>query len=336
MTARSFGELTDAGRIRRLRPLAVTALEAWDVRPTSVRFLAEHTNVMFRVDTATGERFVLRVAAPGEHSRDEQELAGHWTAAVAADGVVPVPEPVLHRDGAYVVDAEVRGVPGSRLCTLSRWVPGRPARSLPEHYRLLGTAMAHLHRVSLGFRPPPGLSAAVWDRAFYWPGEPVTVYDDHGLLTPEQTDGVRRAQQRVDALLADLHTATDDASRPRLIHSDLHGDNVHVLGRRLWVIDLEDVCVGAPAQDVGSALYYLRFGDDADALSAALRHGYEDVAPWPFPDGVDVDLLVAARALMLLNYCCTERDDPDLAEFAPRLAERVLRLAGPTGSANGR
>jgi Ser/Thr protein kinase RdoA (MazF antagonist) len=328
VTGRPFRELTDAGRIRRLRPLALEALEAWDLRPASVRFLAEHTNVMFRVDVATGERFVLRVAAPGQHSRDEQELAGRWTAAVAADGVVRVPEPVLNRDGAYAVEVETPGVPEPRLCTLARWVPGRPARLVPEHYRCLGTAMAHLHRVSVGFRPPPGLSAAVWDRAFYWPGEPVTVYDDHGLLTTAQTDGVRRAQDRVDALLAELHTATDEALRPRLIHSDLHGDNVHVLGRRLWVIDLEDVCLGTPAQDVGSALYYLRFGEEAETLSAALRTGYEDVAPWPVPDGVDADVLVAARALMLLNYCCMQRDDPGLAEFVPRLAERVVRLAG--------
>ena len=326
---RAFDALTDAGRVRRLRPLALAALDHWDVAPTSVRFLAEHTNVLFRVDTASGERFALRVVAAGEHTREDQELAARWTAAVAADGAVRVPEPVPLPGGrGHVVDASAPGVPGPRLCTLARWVPGGVADETPEHHRLIGRALAHLHRQALAFAPPDGLVPTVWDRAFYWPGEPVAVHDDHGLLTAEEQDLVRTAEARVDALLADLHAATDEAGRPRLVHSDLHADNAHVHRGRLWVLDFEDACWGTPAQDLGSALYYVRFGEHRDALCAAVRAGYEDVAPWPVPDGVDVDVLVAARALMLLNYCCNQRDDPDLAGFVPTLVGRLRDLVG--------
>lgn len=324
---RSFDSLTDSGRIRRLRPLALAALAHWDVAPTSVRFLAEHTNVLFRVDTAAGQRFALRVAATGQHSRQDQELAALWTAAVAADGVVSVPEPVAVRGGGdHVVEVGVDGVPEPRLCTLSRWVPGSAAHETAEHYRLIGRALAHLHRQALTFAVPAGLSPVVWDRAFYWPGEPVGVYDDHGLLGADERDVVRAAQTRVDALVTDLHAATDDAGRPRLVHSDLHPDNAHVHRGRLWVIDFEDACLATPAQDLGSALYYVRFGEHPDALSAALRSGYEDVAAWPVPDGVDLNVLVAARALMLLNYCCNQRQDPDLAGFVATLVGRLRAL----------
>ncbi|MFN0280864.1 MAG: phosphotransferase enzyme family protein [Kineosporiaceae bacterium] len=324
-----YDRLTDAGRLRRLARLGRTALARWPVDVASVRLLAEHTNAIFRVDTVDGARYALRVCAPRQHSRDEHEIEADWTAAVAAQTPVRVPVPVRSRDGGFVVEASDPGVPEPRLCTLATWVPGRPIEESPAHFRLLGAAMALLHVQALGYAPPAGLAPMVWDRAFYWVHEPVSVYDDHGLLGPDDVAAVRHAQVVVDATLARLHA--DPAHPRRIIHADLHTDNAHVARGRLWVIDFEDLVVGVPAQDVASALYPVRFREDFTLLAHALRDGYSTVAPWPVEDAGTLDVLVAARALMLLNYCVNERSDPDLAAFVPVLAERVRRLVPGTG-----
>lgn len=320
---RDFGDLTDAGRLRRLAALGRAALAHWPVEAARFRLLAEHTNVTFRVDATDGSRYALRVCAPGEHSREDHEIEVDWMAAVAAQTEVLVPRPIPTRDGGFLVEVEVPGVPEPRFCLLSGWVPGRPLEGRPEHYPLLGEAMARLHRHALGYRPPDGLHPMVWDRAFYWAGEPVAVYDaDHGLVTPAQADALRGIQARVDDLLARLHASPD--LPPRVIHGDLHEDNAHVSRGRLWVIDFEDLVLGTPAQDVAAALYPSHWRPDRDAVLAAVRSGYERVLPWPVTDEDELGLLVRARALMLLNYCINQRSDPDLADFVPVLLARLL------------
>ncbi|HVG00530.1 MAG TPA: hypothetical protein VND68_11880 [Chloroflexia bacterium] len=48
-------------QIRRMRELAEVALAAYDLPRTRLTLLAHLFNTTFRVDTATGQRYVLRI-----------------------------------------------------------------------------------------------------------------------------------------------------------------------------------------------------------------------------------------------------------------------------------
>lgn len=57
----SFETLTNAGQLRRLRLLAVAALAAYDLHEPRLTALMHGDNTTFRVDLASGERYVLRI-----------------------------------------------------------------------------------------------------------------------------------------------------------------------------------------------------------------------------------------------------------------------------------
>ena len=72
--------------------------------------------------------------------------------------------------------------------------------------------------------------------------------------------------------------------------------------RQLRLLDFEDVMFGDPVLDVAITLYYGRERPDHAALSEAYESGYRSVREWPVRDTRQMDLLVAARAVMLLNH----------------------------------
>jgi Ser/Thr protein kinase RdoA (MazF antagonist) len=52
-----------------LRDLALAALAGQGVAVRRLRWMGQHTNHLFRCDTAAGERLVIRVCLPGQHRR---------------------------------------------------------------------------------------------------------------------------------------------------------------------------------------------------------------------------------------------------------------------------
>jgi Ser/Thr protein kinase RdoA (MazF antagonist) len=63
---------------------------------------------------------------------------------------------------------EIPGIPGTRNCSLLRWVKGRSVkdRFRPHHLQAQGRLMARLHDFSAHWQPPTGLCK----RRFDWDG----------------------------------------------------------------------------------------------------------------------------------------------------------------------
>jgi Ser/Thr protein kinase RdoA (MazF antagonist) len=81
-TRKSFETLTHAGQLRRLRRLALAALAAYDIPEPRLTALMHGDNTTFRVDLATGERYVLRIHRSAGKTPEvvRSELA--WLAAL--------------------------------------------------------------------------------------------------------------------------------------------------------------------------------------------------------------------------------------------------------------
>jgi Ser/Thr protein kinase RdoA (MazF antagonist) len=322
-----FAELTAIGKRRRLTELAREAIARFPIDVSALRFLAEHTNLVFRVDAADGARYALRVCAPGQHSISDYTLELAWLDALARETRFNLAHPIAARDGAFLIRETHPDVDGERICMLFTWVPGKAAGYYSVDQKLapmLGEAMATLHVHARGFALPAGAQPLRWNRAFYFEHEPTVVYDaSHAhLFTPEDIANIRAAQKRVDAAIAELWAR---GPGPHLIHTDLHGGNVHLHDGALWLFDFEDLSLGAPGQDIASALYPARYhSPDYAQIVTAFRLGYERVAAWPLLSELELETMIVARVLMFVNYCANGYDgDPDMRRSLPNLLKRV-------------
>ena len=113
-----FTQLTGRGQARRLRQVALNALELYDLQVARLRLITNSFNCIFRIDTVGGEKYILRVTLPeGGHNRESTHAELAWMAALSRDTDLSIPAPLAAHSGEMLVEVEAEGVPQSRLCT---------------------------------------------------------------------------------------------------------------------------------------------------------------------------------------------------------------------------
>jgi Ser/Thr protein kinase RdoA (MazF antagonist) len=318
---RAYEELTEQGKIRRLHGLARAALDFYDIPVQRLSCIARDTNTTFRVDAADGARFALRVGAPPTDTNLDIDTEMAWLDALARETSIAAARPLRNRYGDFVSVVEQESVPHARRCVLFRWLPGKVIGESAdrEDYQMLGVLAARLHDHGEKWRMPPSLRPLVWDRVFYYPGEPVVLFgpDHSDLMTPRRAEIVRSVIARCDAELARLHREVPVS----VLHGDLHPRNVLRDGDRLHVFDFEDVMIGAPAQDIAITLFYNRDHDDYVGLRSAFVRGYTSLRPWPVEFEGQLELLMAARTVMFINYVLRMGFDPE--NYVPMAVDRI-------------
>ncbi len=321
---KSWDQLTEAGQIRRLRQLALAAVDAYPIRAVGLRLVGGFTNVIFRVDTNNGP-YALRVDLHQDHSDADVENELAWLDALANETDLDVCRFVPARDGRRFVYASGQGVPGRRRCVLFEWVPGRPLDDnlTAAGYHQLGRLAAGLHLHGAGFKPPN--PALTWDRIFYWPEEvdPVVIFKPEmaHYFTGNRRRIFDRAIEAVDRAFQRL-----DPAEAQITHGDLHPWNVHRYRSRLIAFDFEDITVGHRVQDVATTLFYERNHPRYTELRSAFEEGYRTVAPWPVTYEGELEHFMAARSLMFVNYVANLHEDP--SDFYARVFPRLEQFLG--------
>jgi Ser/Thr protein kinase RdoA (MazF antagonist) len=315
-----YDQLTDAGKARRLKALVPEILLAYRIAPTTIRQCAIHTNIIFRVGTATGEQYALRIQRPGLHRPEETDLEMWWLQRLAADGL-PVAAPVATADGRLVVNSPTTAdVPVAHRCELFAWLPGsEPDEEQPEFFELLGALAARLHRQATGLDIPSHLPRRRWDAVM--PYEESILFEPRFAehITPARSATLKAGITRLDDALAATY---DGTTEPILLHGDLHNGNVRIRRGQLSVFDFEDLIVGHPIHDIAVALYGSFYNaDDYPTFLSAMRRGYESVSPWPLLHDDDLIPLFAARALGMINFCLF--NGGDFLDYVPTLTARV-------------
>lgn len=324
-----FQTLTQRGRARRLRQLALHALELYDLDVARLCLVTNDMNGIFRVETHLGEKWILRVTLPeGGHTRDHVTAEMDWLSALARDTDLSVPHPLPARDGGLLVEAGAVGVPEPRLCEIFSWVPGTDLanRLTPANMARLGTLSARLHEHARNFILQRECEILHFDRVFPFP-EPVVLFEARfeGLFTPIQR---RLFQQAVDWAQAAIDHLKASGEPMRLIHGDLHQWNVRIAHGVLSPIDFEDLMWGWPVQDIATTLYYSQDEPDYAQLRAAFERGYRRVSPWPERSSGEIDAFIAARALGMLNFVLQNHEllEMDPIEFGLRTENRLRAL----------
>jgi Ser/Thr protein kinase RdoA (MazF antagonist) len=317
LAMKPYDQLTPRGRHTRLRRLALKALAHYPLQAVQVKFLSDESNVVFRVVSAQGVKLALRIC-----SERETTLADNRAEVFLLNSLVPGADlhfaaPLARRDGEHITFVFQPGIAHEQRCMLFPWVSGRLLETCvtPARYTKLGRAMAEMHNQSQKLILPPQFSPRRWDKAFYYPDEPVVIHDRrYSHLFPSRfTALIDEVERRADHLLARMFSG---AAPPMLIHGDLNPGNVFVQDDELHLIDFGDVMLGYPVQDAAVTLYYERNHPDYPQLVQAFQAGYASLRPYPAESSYVIQTLMANRKLMFVNYVARLWDEPQ--EFIQR------------------
>lgn len=287
-----YNNLSRMAKLRLLHSLAVTALARYDLKDPEIAFFGYQTNLLYRVTSASGERFMLRLATPGWRAFEDLRSEAMWLSALIRDTPLSVPKIIPARSGEFVLPLSSPVVPGVWNASLMSWVPGR----LLGHYltepnlEKMGALFAGLHHHGASWVPPTGFTTRRFE---HWlsRGEENRITGSGLALSGETQAGSiitlpTNSQDMLDRIhrLVKQAYAAIDRSDLRIIHCDLWHNNIKLHQGVLHPLDFEDTVWGFRAHDIAMAMLDLL--EDTDEaryaqLLAAFRRGYEANMPWP-------------------------------------------------------
>jgi len=289
---KSYSDLSATGKLRRLRDLAVAALAHYDLKSPVLAYHGFHTNLLYRVTTASGERFMLRLAAPGWRTFEDLRSEALWLNALGRETAVSAPRIMPTRSGEYVLPLRRPGVPTVWNTTLMSWVPGRLlGRYLTQrNLERMGGLFAELHDHGAAWTPPTGFTTRRFEHWLSRGEENLIIDGGPSAGVAPRPDSVVTLPSHARDLLERMHRhvelayAAIDRSDLRVIHCDLWHDNIKLYRGMLHPLDFEDTVWGFRAHDIAMAMLdLLEATDEAryPELLAAFRQGYEAHMAWP-------------------------------------------------------
>jgi Ser/Thr protein kinase RdoA (MazF antagonist) len=318
----AFVDLTPRAQVHRLRAAARDALAQYPFDVTGLRLISHAYNTSFRVDTADGRRFALRINVQSRRRSEWIAAEMAWQAAIAADTDLWVPTPQRTRDGALTASVWFEPLGTMLTAVVYSWLPGRDLGDAvtPAQMRVVGAAMATLHTHASTWQLPTDTDLPLFDDTLFGDQDRMTGDERSGLVTGEQSSVLARA------LAAARHhqAAMFARATPIALHADLHQWNMKWWRGRLSIFDFDDSGRGVPLQDLAISAYYVRRVDPA--LERALHEGYASQRPLPDVTGEQYEACIAGRNLLLLNDVLATNNAETRAAVATYLPTSVARL----------
>ncbi len=304
-----FEELTRLGRIRRMRILAKSALQAYGCQNANIQFIRQAGNTLFRVQTSSlptikqgceffqKNQYLLRIHQPGYQEVEAIHLELQWLLSMRFDANLPVPDPIPTLDGSLLHLQEIPGIPLTRHCSLLRWVNGRSVKNnfRPHHFHAQGRLMAQLHNFASDWQIP----ADSIKRKFDWEGlfqndvgSGMPNGDAWTLLSPFHREAFSIVVERVKELMDEWGQTPEIFG---LIHGDLGVDaNLLFWHGEPRAIDFDDSGFGYYVFDLAVALDAVRDRPDYTEYKDALLKGYTEFRKLPEEQANLIDLFLAA------------------------------------------
>ncbi len=310
--------------------LAREALAAWDLVPAELDLVSVSENFVYRVASADGERFALRVHRPGYHTLAELESETQWTRALEQAGI-GAPLAIPARNGRHYVEAGPAGCGEARFVGLTRWLEGTPLHEMgsaaedagAESYRQLGALMAAMHDQAVAWQPPTGFTRHALDADGLMGDAPFwgRFWDLPRLSSAQRTllDEARQALHR-------SFTAYGKSRAYSMIHADLHAANVLVVEGRPCAIDFDDAGLGWHVYDLAVALFDELDKPSYEATRDALVAGYRSRRAFPDEDLERLPDFLLARTLALVGWLHARPEVP-LHAVLPQAIELACERA---------
>jgi Ser/Thr protein kinase RdoA (MazF antagonist) len=328
----SFERLGHRAQLHRLRRLAYKALREYTLPQPRLALLKHEHNTTFHVRTADGERFVLRIHRPEQHTTEAILSELLWLTALHQETKLCIPQPILTKDGGLLTIAEVDGVPEPRVCVLFRWLTGRfqNLHLIPTHLERVGMFMGHLHEHTAHWPFPPHFvrgrvdnltsKARLVSRVDLHRASP-TDLEKHPtdedverclrlvgeLCSAEDSAVVHRAIRQIRQVLTELGYGADVFG---IIHADLHQENYLFHRGIVCAIDFDDCGFGHYLYDLSVTLLEIQHLRQYASLRTALLAGYRRARSLPLAHEGYFDTFFALRYLQLLIWVLESREHP--------------------------
>jgi len=307
-------------RMEMLKKVAEKALAEYDIKVNELEFLAEETNVHFKIRTSDDEKFALKIFQE-ESSDINDNRAEVFFLSHLKD--IETPYVLMNKagEGVTIVRSELTEKP--KRVTVYSWMEGEDidGKETPEVFQELGRLTATLHSKTAAIKIPEDINPKRWDKVFYYPDEEAVYHEElyQDLLAEDTVEIMDTIIPILNERLSDLYNGQE----PQLIHADLNPWNVKIHKDGLRVLDFEEAMYGFPVHDLAITFFYYRNDKNFnfDEVKAAVIKGYNEIYPeMTFDDDV-LEMLMIARRVNFLNYCLYI-DDAD-KEYVTRCTEII-------------
>lgn len=339
---RAYEALTSAGQARRMRVLARTALSKYGLIDAPITLIAHWENTTFLVEHGPRRgraapyapgRYLLRLHRPGNHSEGAIRSELSWLLALRESSGVVAPEPVRALDGALTVTVGAPGVPGERVCSLLRWLPGGPPKT-PDltHAAGIGDLLARLHDHADGWTRPADFERITWDE-----DRLVGADGARDAAWARLPSGARRTCESAARIVRETMRGLGRGGGAfGLLHADLHLRNVVVLGGALAPIDFDDAGFGYRVFDFCPLLGQRSDLPEYDAWRDTMLNSYSKRRRLPAGLREHLDVFVAARRIHIVLWMAESaavhsglRDE--LRTYLPRVLRFLEARLGAAG-----
>lgn len=308
--------------------LVEQALANYVLRDPQVAFIRHSDNLTYKVTTATGEAYLLRIhlpvtAAMGTHGADFDMVNSEmtWLQALGQDTDLVVPRPVGNQAGGLVTRLPLRdGV--TIHSTLLSWLDGEPylrEMETRETAYQIGVILATLHKHASQWVIPPGFTRPRRDRAYF-----KTML---ACLEPLVREGrisladYAELSQSIATLIEMMGGAAGTAEQYGLIHADAHKGNLLYQQGQIRLIDFSFCAFGDYLFDLGICL-----SDMKKELHSSCLQGYQSLRSLPedydrWIEGYFLGSMAGAFAFWAANPAAGEL----LARKAPEIARDCAR-----------
>lgn len=261
---------------RKYLDIAGEAAARWFAGDTEISLIKHRENAVFKVTTASGSCYALRVHRPGYHSEQALMSEQAWVTALDESGIhTPRVQPSLTGETLLTLQGH--------CCTVLEWSPGElfdqlgrveqgVLPELCERYQALGEMAARLHNQGQGWQRPQGFERHRWDIDGLLGENPLWGrFWEHPLVRPEQRKLFLKARLVLKGLLQQVG---QDAQSFGLIHADFLPENILVHEGQLTLIDFDDCGFGWYMFEMATSLFPKINEPYFDDLVAAYVGGY--------------------------------------------------------------
>ncbi len=332
-----FYEMDETGQAGAMGILAQTALSEWGFEGSELNLIKYRENAVFRVTTAQGELYALRIHRYGYHSDAELRSELQWMHALAENGIF-VPTLVATKSGQPFAVISAAAVPEPRQIDVFQWVDGDQLGSVEEgmkdphavtaNYRTIGQLAARLHNQAVDWSAPDGFVRHAWDVEGLVGDEPFWgPFWELEALTDEERALLLEARERVKRDLTAYGAEPANAERYSMIHADCVAENLMVEGDHVRLIDFDDAGFGWHLFELATALYFEMDEDYFASVRDALIAGYREHRSLPEEQVQALPLFYLARGFTYLGWVHTRAETQTAKEMTPVLVEKACKRA---------
>ncbi len=304
-----LASMSDVQRQAYYLDCAKVALADYDLGAISIHFIQHNAGIVYCLKDINGDaRFLLKIhESAGDGLMDTRaQLTAQmaWLQALTEDGRVIVQSPIANRQAEFVTQVQLAGLDRSSSVCVQRWITAQHLDNWDEpHARSVGVLLASLHSISEEWSGSENTQFGSYeDRHLVEAVDSLAITIELGLINAEQYELIRRARERILAMLA--HTERTKATFG-LIHGDLHQGNVLFDSMKALALDY-GTFRSFFLYDLGVSLYHATF--DTVAVRNALVAGYASVRPLSKAEHASLEAFMIMSALFNLAFQATLKE----------------------------